>query len=872
MRNISFDNPYLLLLIIPFVLLIVVPFVLAFRKGYKGKAVITSLILHLVMAALVTVAVAGTTVTTVITQTQVYVVADLSYSAHRNVDEIDGYVQGVQKNLPTNAQMGVVCFGRDYQVLVELGEELVSVSQSSIDDSATNIAQTLNFVANLFDENAIKRVVLITDGKQTDEEGAGQLIAAIENLYAQNVYIDAVYVDSNLPETQTEAQISQVEYTPSTYTGIDSSVSVLVQSNYQAQAILSLYQGADRVKNLAIELTKGYNVFHFDLPTNSAGEFEYTVHLSADGDFSENNNSYQFTQSVTQKLNVLLVASSQADQTRIQEMYGDGAEIDGYINANKIPYTIETLSKYDEIVLSNVDVRKLENVTAFMEALDQAVSLYGKSLITFGDTMIQNKADDELKKLEDMLPVRFGNSDQDPKLYGLVIDTSRSMQNASRFLMMKEAAIQLLGLLGKNDYVTVVSFSGDIEVLQSPVPAVANRQKIEKKIRDIQPTQGTFLGKGLQTAVDLMKDLNYSQKQIMLISDGESYTLEEDDPVQTATNAFSAYNIVTSTINPHNEPGASALQSIATAGNGRYYEIVDENSIEELMFSEIADEVTETVVLGEASVQFKRASDGVLQGLSSLPSVSGYVYAKAKASATTVLTTVYERETLDDIDAPIYAYWNYGNGKVSTFTSALTGDWTAAWSGEEGTNFFKNVFRTNTPKERISHPYTVETQFTGAHVRVEITPADLKSYATATAVIPMPDGTQQEQALTFDSEKYFYKFETPMTGRYEIKVQYAYDDERYESVTYFTLSYSPEYNAFTVFSESTLYTSIRNRGTVSIGEVPTLENDEKQATTYRLSLALPLLILTCVLYIIDLIIRKLKWEDVRSFFKKKGVR
>ena len=136
----------------------------------------------------------------------------------------------------------------------------------------------------------------------------------------------------------------------------------------------------------------------------------------------------------------------------------------------------------------------------------------------------------------------------------------------------------------------------------------------------------------------------------------------------------------------------------------------------------------------------------------------------------------------------------------------------------------------------------------------------------------MPDGTQHEQSLTFDSEKYFYKFETPMAGRYEIKVQYDYDDERYESVTYFTLSYSPEYNAFTVFSESTLYTSIRNRGTVSIGEVPMLENDEKQATTYRLSLALPLLILTCVLYIIDLIIRKLKWEDVRSFFKKKGVR
>lgn len=81
MKSISFDNPLWLLLLIPLLLGIAVPFIIAIRRENRSRSVVTSLVLHLVIATLVTLAAAGTVATTVITKTEIYVLADVSYSA-----------------------------------------------------------------------------------------------------------------------------------------------------------------------------------------------------------------------------------------------------------------------------------------------------------------------------------------------------------------------------------------------------------------------------------------------------------------------------------------------------------------------------------------------------------------------------------------------------------------------------------------------------------------------------------------------------------------------------------------------------------------------------------------------------------------------
>ena len=872
MKNISFDNPYLLLVFIPLLLAIVIPVIIAIRKENRHRSVFISLTLHILIALCATLALAGMIYTTVITETQVVVVADVSYSANRNLDTVDDYIAEIQSKLPKNAKMAVVVFGKDTKLLSDFDAEVIpSVKESGVNDSATDISGALEYASTLFGEGVIKRMILISDGKETNTDGAGKLVSAVESIYANGIYIDAVYLDNNLAEDQKEIQISDVAYAPSTYMNHEATAEVLIQSSYDTGAIAVLYVEGERVSNQAIKLGRGYNVIEIDLPTGSTGRYDYRVAITADGDHCTSNNTYDFTQTIVASLQILLVTDNEADVTRARELYGDRAEIDVYLKDPNVPCTVEELCKYDEIVISDVDIRELNNYTAFIDGVEKVVSRFGKSLVTMGDLKIQNKSDDILKSLEDMLPVKYGNSDMDPKLYAIVIDTSRSMQNFSRLKIAKEAAVQLLNMLDDNDYVMVVNFWGEINVLQPAIKAV-HREEVAAMIRAIEPYQGTVIGTALDKAGDLMIDMAFDDKQIMLISDGMSYTLESDTPADVVKK-LQDHGITTSVIHPAaREEGIATLQGIAEAGGGKYFEINREEDLLEIMFSEIADDLTQSVIETRTPVHIKREKDGVLQGLGSLPDILGYAYAKAKASATTVLTVDYEKSGGTVVEAPLYAYWTYGNGRVSTFTSTLTGDWSAEWQGESGDRFFGNVCTENTPAARVDYPYTISVDYDGSYSRVEIIPAVLNPYATVDVTVTLPDDTTVTERLTFDSTRYFYSFETPLRGRYLVHITYAYADKSFESESAFHLGYSPEYDAFTVFDPAALHAAIRNRGTVSEGSIPSLENDDKEVATYVLRFTTPLMIAAVVMFVIDVIIRKLRWSDLKSFFgiKKKG--
>ncbi len=869
MKSISFDNPWLLLVAIPLLLLIIIPFLMAIRKENKSKSTTASIILHILIVVCVVLAAAGTIATTVMTETHVYVVADVSYSSHENLDKVDQYISELKEKLPENSKVGVICFGKDYVLHTPMGEDIATVKTAKVDDSATNISQALNYAATLFRGDVIKRVVLITDGKETNDDATAELIRSVENLHNNNVYLDAIYLDNNLPENAIEVQVSGVDFTPSTYMNHASDVSVLVESGFDGKATVSLSCNGEKVTDSAVTLSTGYNIVNFDLDTSASGTFDYEVTVQADGDLSPYNNAYRFTQTVAGNLHILLVSSDPADLEKAQALYGDFATIDAFINDPNVPCTIEEMCLYDEIILSNVDVRELKNYTAFVSAIDTAVSMFGKSLLTFGDLKLQSLKEEEvLEQLGDILPVKFGNSDQEAKLYGIVVDTSRSMQNASRLIMAKTAAIQLLNLLNDEDYVTVITFSGDVSVVQAPTKAY-NRDEIAQMIMSIEPSQGTYIGLALEQAYQLMALQPYSERQIMLISDGMTYSLEPNNAPEVARK-LREIDIYTSVLNTASSQGESAMKEIAASGGGYYYSVEDERDLEDLMFSKIADDLTESIIEGEAPVNIKIPNDEILLGISSFPPLQGFVYAKEKASATTVLSTEYEKSEGVTIQPPVYAYWNYGNGRVSSFTGTFTGKWVEGWEGSETLRFFTRMAEVNTPEERIDYPFTLNIDFDGTYSKVEIVPVTLNLNAKTTVTVTLPDGTTLEEVLTFDSSRYYYDFATPHLGKYAIEILYEYGGKSFTTHAFYNISYSPEYDRFVIFDPASLHEAIRNRGTVTEGAVPVIQNDENEVATYTVSYAVPLLIAAVALFVIDVFIRKIKWKDIVSLFGKKA--
>lgn len=879
MSNISFVNVWLLFIAVPLFLAVFVPFFIAVGKENRNGHSIASMVLHLCLAVMVAFAAAGTKIETVVTETNVYVVADVSYSADKNLDTLDNYIGQLQNNLPRNTKMGIVAFGKDCELLTQPGEKIESVKTATVDRSETNIVSALEYTGTLFRGDVIKRIVLITDGKESDTR-SNALKRAVDTLRASKIYVDAIYLDDNLrmqggedSAYDCEVQISSADYTHHTYLNNKERAAVLVESSFATEARIFLLKDGAEIAKRTERLNVGPNNFSFELDTVQSGTFDYQFRIEADGDESSYNNTYSFMQTVSGAKKVLLICGSQEDASAFEKIGGDTLEVEVFANKADVPYAIEDLCKYDEFVLSNVDVTKLNNSAMLLESLEMAVSQFGRSLITFGNVYIQSYENGELKPLEKMLPIRYGKNDQDPKLYTIVIDSSRSMEQLGKFARAKRAAARLIEILEPTDNVCVVTFNGDVSVVQTPVE-VGDGTKLISAINELDAKNGTVIGSGLKRALEQIRLLPFRDKQVLLISDGRSYTNEPDDPLSAAS-ALYAYGIAVSTLNIGSEKddqeavAQKLLKDIASYGGGESYSAKTDEELQDIFFKEISDDVKDTIVDRDTWVNVNKPYDDVLKGVGDFENsyVSGYVRGSIKASATTVLTVDFERTNGGVAQAPLYAYWKYGDGRVASFASNLSGAWVSNWH-QTGTDtaFFANVVGTNTPKERVDVPYTVGTNVDGKYARVEINPAVLHAGAVAEITVTCPNGEEVSTPMVFDSSVYFHEFEASEIGKYSIRIAYSYANGNYETNADFVISYAPEYDSFTAFDASSLHRAIVGEGEVSLDGNLTIENDEKEIGVYTLELA-PILLITAVsLYVVDIIVRKLKWNDIKSLF------
>jgi len=891
MNSISFDNPWLLFIIIPAVAAVSVPFAFAVRSDNRNGHNIASLSIHILMAVIIAFAAAGTTVVTVLTETNVYVLADVSYSASRNLDTVDGYIENLQNNLPRNSKMGVVCFAKDCEVLTQLGEELKSVKEARLDDTETNISSALEFTGKLFGDNVIKRIVLITDGRQSDRRAtSNDLKRTVEGLALSGVRVDAIYIDDNIPQGVKEIQVDGVDYTKTAFLGGKSNtVTAYIRSSYTAlNMTVSLYAGELRVDSRIVNLSAGSTPVTFALPSDVRGEFDYEIRvdgLTEEDDSCTFNNKITFTQRISDAVSVLLITEKPENETYLRQIYGDKSNIECFTvtQGSVIPCTVEELCKYDEIVLADVDLKKAEGYKMFTDALDKVVSVFGKNLLTAGNVSLQNTKDSGLLQLGDMLPVRYGYNDSDPKLYTIVIDTSRSMETNERLWMAKEASRQIATLLGANDRLCIVEFNGDVRVALAPTEA-SKRETINNVIDNLGVLQGTLIYRGLEEAYKQISSLTmYKEKQVMLISDGLSYSAGDDDPAEIA-DRMRADNIKVSVIDVGRggdyDTSANAKEAVrllkAIAGleapycKGEYFYTISLEDLAKIILTEIADDVTETVIEAQSTVIKNRRTDALLEGLpqeTELGKIGGLLNNSAKGSAITVLKAEYFKTAVqDNVQVPLYAYWTYGNGKVSSFTSELSGSWTDGW--EHKAKFFENVFTENTPSSKTDKPYLTDVSLDGSFGRISLTPLNLYAETQAELEVTAPDGTSKSYSFLPDSTGYYCEFEADDIGKYGLNIKYVSDGENYNSSAVLNVTYYDEHNVFANFDASELYKAVGGSGTVSEDGNLKIENDIRDVGTYEYSLTVILLSVAAALFVIDIMVRKLKWADVKNLFIK----
>ena len=237
MSSIKITNPYLLILFFPLLLLILLSFIIGLRKKKKSFNNIASLIIHIMLCFLLTLLMADVNIVKTETDTEVYVLADVSKSI-TTYDEIDNYITNIKNELNENEKLGVVCFGKDSELITPINGKIKSVSQNNVDISATNYSQALSYTSSLFTNQFKKRIILISDGLQTD----GDYSKSLDELKNQNIRVDVIYLN-NSSLNENEILVKNVSLNEKTFLKKNEVANVVIESNYNINdLVISLYK------------------------------------------------------------------------------------------------------------------------------------------------------------------------------------------------------------------------------------------------------------------------------------------------------------------------------------------------------------------------------------------------------------------------------------------------------------------------------------------------------------------------------------------------------------------------------------------------------------------------------------------------------
>ncbi|WP_322489024.1 vWA domain-containing protein [Chloroflexus sp.] len=167
----------------------------------------------------------------------------------------------------------------------------------------------------------------------------------------------------------------------------------------------------------------------------------------------------------------------------------------------------------------------------------------------------------------------------------LVIDRSSSMRG-ERLQQVKQAAMQILDLLGDNESFALVTFNDRAEVVVSAQLARA-RQEIKRHISAIEAAGGTEMATGLALGVQELQRamMPRAVHRLLLLTDGRTYG-DEGRCVEIARRAQSR-GIGITALGIGSEWNEDLLETIAARENSRTHYITSANEITKVFTAEV---------------------------------------------------------------------------------------------------------------------------------------------------------------------------------------------------------------------------------------------------------------------------------------------
>ena len=606
---------------------------------------------------------------------------DVSDSMGEQVSDqaLSWVMQTVQKK-PENDEAGLVVFGRE--AAVELPPRATfpfETINSRVARDGSDLAKGLGLAAAMLPEGNQGRIVLVSDGNETD----GAVSSLLDELKARGIAVDVLPVSFAYDK---EVWLERLDLPRMVKQGETYEASVLLNSLGAGSGTLRLQENGKTIFEKPVNYAAGKNRFTLPLYLREPGYYEYVATIippKGEDGWEENNVAIGdvFLRGEGKVLVVTEARGDARDWEKMVEALKASERVVQVQMAYEFPRETLSLLPYDLVIFPNVAADAFDAVQ--LQALRDAVYHQGTGFLMLGGPNSFGPGGYHRSAVEEALPVEMDIKQKKVLPKGALAIILHTCEFAEGNTIAKRVAKEAIRVLGAQDEVALLDYEwqagGDpsgMNWIFKLTPA-GEYEKLAVLINGAEPGDMPAFQPGMQLALDALKGSDASVKHAIVISDGDP-----SPPTPQLVNDYAAAKVTISmiAINPHGGQDVSVMQAIAHATGGRYYFPQDPGKLPSIFIKE-AKTLKRSMIQNRVFSPEVQFPSPILKGIDGMPELRGYVLTTPKPRATQILRVPpsAEEKLQGDEPDPLLATWRFGLGTTGAWTSDLAPNWAADW-------------------------------------------------------------------------------------------------------------------------------------------------------------------------------------------------
>lgn len=688
---------------------------------------------------------------------------------------------------PQKDEAGLIVFGRN--AAVELPPRIsfpFEAINSRVDRDATDLEQALSLAAAMLPEETLGRIVLISDGTQT--EGSANRI--LDELKSRDIAVDVLPIQYDFED---EVWLERLELPRFVKIGENYEASIVLSSLQEGKGKLVLRENDNVIYEETVEFKAGKSRYVVPISLREPGYYEYvaSIEVPRGKDHIRENNTVLNYIFVAGEGRVLLVTDPQGDPRDwklLAQTLKEGERHVDVKNAFEFPRDALSFLPYDAVIFANVPADAFDTIQ--LQAVRDAIHDLGTGFMMVGGQNSFGAGGYHRTMIEDALPVSMDVSKKKVLPKGALAIILHTCEFPEGNTWGKRITKQAIKVLGAQDEVGVLAFMRTGEGWVFPLTPAAHFEMMERKINAAEIGDMPSFDNTMSLGLKGLKESDASTKHMIIISDGDP---SPATPTLIKDYIDSKVSISMVAVFPHGNVEISKMEAVAAATGGRYYRPTDPNELPSIFIKEsktlkraLFENKTFTPEVGFPS--------DVLKGIEELPPLHGHVLTTFKSRAKQILVTRAEDDMLD----PVLGTWQYGLGKTAAFTSDFSPNWGADWvEWSKFQAFIKQLMIDISRVQKEGHlrlwNYTSGTQ--GVILVEDFAPED--TFLDVQAQITGP----RDKSVTVPLKQVGprrYQATVPLwgKGRYQVLAIGKAGERNDRAVGGFIVPYSPEYLRF----------------------------------------------------------------------------